>query len=131
MIENSIGNVIEINELLDKEVYNTVEIQEHYNYLVDKWGEWETGAMSGGVKITYVNVMVAMFSGLMKTFMVMSIAGLTISVLFGKIILPMLAKIYTDQNDTLIDLASLNTMETVNVMAGKKDKNKKKKEEWF
>lgn len=131
MIENSVGNVIEINNLLDKEIYNAAELQENYEYLVDKWGEWETGAMSGGVKITYVNVMKAMFSGLMKLFMIFSITSLLISVLFGKIVFPLMAKIFTEQNDTLIDLATINTMEQVNEMSGKKERNKRKKEDWF
>lgn len=131
MIENSVGNVIEINTLLDKELYNTVELQENYNYLSEKWGEWETGAMSGGVKITYVNVMNAMFSGLMKINMILCVASLTISFMFGKIIFPLLAKVYTEQNDTLIDLATINTMENVNEMTGKAQRNKRKKEEWF
>lgn len=129
-IRNSIGNVIEIIDKLDKDQYNQVQLEENYEMLKQKWGEMIVfGDEAAGISIKYIDVGEALFSGLMVTFTTLTIIFLAIAIIFGKIILPILAKVYQDSNEQLVDIATLKTMENVNEMSGKK--NKKTKKEWF
>lgn len=129
-IRNSIGNVIEIIDKLDKDQYNQVQLEENYEMLKQKWGEMIVfGDEAAGISIKYIDVGEALFSGLMVTFTTLTVIFLAIAIIFGKIILPILAKVYQDSNEQLVDIATLKTMENVNEMSGKK--NKKTKKEWF
>ena len=125
MIRHSIGNVIEITDLLDKEKYTGIELETNYNMLKEKWGEWTIfGDEAAGMSIRYINVAKALFSGLMKTFTTLTLVFFLAAIIIGKIILPNLCKMYTDGNEQLVDLATLKTMEQVKEL-------KEKKKEWF
>lgn len=124
-IRNSVGNVTEILDLLDKEKYNETELVENYKFLVDKWGEWEIiGAGSAGLVIRYVDVANALFSGLMITFTTLTVIFLALAILFGKIIFPLLSSYYKNSNEQMVDLATLKSASQI-------DEISKSKKEWF
>ena len=58
----------------------------------------------------------------MITFTTLTLIFLLLAVIIGKIILPMMAKTYTESNNELVDIATLNTLEQVNEISGKKEK---------
>lgn len=127
MIQNSIGNIVEILDLLDKDVYNETQLVENYQYLVGKWGEWEIiGENQLGLVIRYVDVSNALFSGLMMTYMSLTVASLVFALLVGKLIFPLLSKMYKNANDEMVDMATLTSAGQIEEMA-----KSKKKEEWF
>lgn len=124
MIQNSVGNITEILRLLDKDVYTGEEIAEHYGQLVEKWGEWEiVGADSAGLVIRYVDIRNALFSGLMITYAILTVAALILAVVLGKIVFPQLAKVYTNNNAEMVDVATLKSAQKIDEITAKK--------EWF
>lgn len=128
-IKNSIGNVIEILHLLDDDIYSGEQIAKNYEYLVNKWGEWEiVGAGSAGLVIRYVDVRTAMFSGLMITYTILCIISILCAVIFGKILFPQMAKLYKNNNDEMVDVATLKSAQQIEEFTRKKNKDK---EEWF
>lgn len=130
MISNSVGNITEILHLLDKDIYTGEEIAEHYKYLVEKWGEWEiVGAGSAGLVIRYVDIRNALFSGLMITYTILTVIALLCAVGIGKILFPQLSKLYTNNNDEMVDVATLKSAQQIAEMSSKK-KNKSG-EDWF
>lgn len=123
MVQNSVGNVTEILQLLDKEAWSGEELQSNYSYLVDKWGEWEiVGAGSAGLVVRYVDVGNAMFSGLMMLYSTLCIISLSVAIVLGKIVFPLLSKHYQDNNDEMVDMATLRSAAQIDAMSGK---------EWF
>lgn len=128
MIQNSVGNISEIIRLLDSDLYNEAEITEHYQMLVQKWGEWEIiGAEQAGLVVRYVDIRNALFSGLMVTYTILTILCLCLAIVLGKIVFPTLVKYYTNNNDEMVDMATLKTAAKVD--ASLEDKPTKK--EWF
>lgn len=128
MMRNSLGNILEISEMLDKDLWTRVELQRNYQTLVDKWGEWEiVAAGGGGIAIKYVNITNALFSGAATAFATVSFVSLVIAIVFGKIVFPLLRKHYKNLNDELVDIATLQSAAQIEKIA-KKDKSKK---EWF
>ena len=124
MVRNSVGNVTEILELLDKNNYTSAQLEQNYAYLVNKWGEWEIiGAGSAGLVIRYVDVGNALFSGLMIIFSTLTIISLCAAFVFGKIMFPLLAKHFKNNNDEMVDMATLKSASQINQMS--------KKKEWF
>ena len=91
-IKNSIGNITEILDLLDKDVYGNEQLALNYEYLVNKWGEWEIIGGGAGLNIRYVNIGKALFSGLMMVFTSLTAASLCIAIVFGKLVFPLLGK---------------------------------------
>lgn len=128
---NSIGNVVEIINLLDKDL-SRKELEINYAMLKERWGERELfGGEGAGISVTYIDIGAALFSGLMVTFTALTIVFFLLAIILGKILLPMLGNMYKNNNDELVDITTLRTMEQVNELSGKKDKNKKVKKEWF
>ena len=127
MVQNSVGNITEIITLLDKDSLTGDQVQQNYQYLVDKWGEWTIVGEDGDMfSIQFVNIQNAFFSGLMATFLTLGIVCLVISIIGGKVIFPKLAQYYTDNNQSMVDIATLQTHAEVT------KKNKKgRKEDWF
>lgn len=127
MVQNSVGNITEIITLLDKDSLTGDQIQQNYQYLIDKWGEWTIVGENGGVfSIQFVNIKNAFFSGLMATYLTLGMVCLVISIIGGKIVMPKLAQYYTDNNQSMVDIATLQTHAEVT----KKEK-KESKEDWF
>lgn len=124
-LRNSIGNVFEILDALDKEKYTGAEIQANYARLVATWGEWEiVGENNAGLVIRYINIKNAIFSALAITQAICAVTFLIAGIIFGKIVLPGLSKKYADGNKELVDLTSLRAAEQT-------DKIYKSKKEWF
>ena len=126
-IANSWGNIREVIGLLDKEVYNGNQISENYAFLIEKYGEWEiVGKDSNTFSIRFIDIRKAFFSGLMITYIVLAIVCLVIAIILGKVLFPKLAKLYTENNQDMVNLATLQTNAEI------QKRNKKSKEEgWF
>ena len=128
MIRNSIGNVMEILRLLDKDIYTGEQIEENYASLVQKWGEWEiVGAGTSGLVIRYVDVRNALFSGLMITYTVLTIICIALSIVLGKVLFPQLSKLFSDNNSEMVDIATLKSAAKIDEMSNNKNSTK----EWF
>ena len=125
MIKNSVGNITEIMNLLDKQNLTGEQIEQNYQHLVEKWGEWViVGGPGGAFTIKFVDIRNAFFSGLMITFLILSIVSIVLSFILGKIIFPKLSQYYADNNQNMVNIATLQTHAEVT-------KNKKNKEDWF
>ena len=105
MIKNSMGNIKEIVELLDEDVYSGIELTQNYEYLIEKWGEVRIiGLYSTDAAVRYVDVGNALFSGLMITFSILASITFSIAVIFGKIVFPLLTKHYKSRNKNIENL---------------------------
>ena len=128
MLQNSVGNISEIIRLLNDELYTEVEIRQHYQELIEKWGEWEIiGASSAGLVVRYVDIRNALFSSLMITYAILTIVCFILTIVLGKVVFPTLIKYYINNNDEMVDMATLKTAAKID--ASLDDKPTKK--EWF
>lgn len=123
MMRNSVGNITEILELLDKENYSGTELRDNYAYLVEKWGEWETDAGTGGFTIRYIDIGRALFSGLMIMYSTFTVVSLCIALIFGKMMFPLLAKYFKNNNEEMVDMATLKSASQIDAIS--------KSKEWF
>ena len=126
MIKNSVGNLTEIFDLLDKKTLTGEELSRNYQYLIEKYGEWTIVGNNGGTfSVHFVNIKNAFFSGLMITYCILTMVSFGISIIVGKVLFPKLSQYYKDNNQDMVNLATLQT----NAEITKKKKNKE--EEWF
>ena len=96
--------------MLDKDVYTRQEIAENYRYLVEKWGEWTVIGNDGSAfEVSFVNIGVALFSGLMKTYLILTIISFSTAIIVGKVLFPKLSTYYKDHNQDIVNLATLET----------------------
>lgn len=124
-IKNSVGNITEIIHLLDKDVYNREQIAQNYQTLIEKYGEWNIIGVSGSTfTMQFVNIKKALFSGLMITFLILTITCLMLAIILGKIVFPKLSKLYSENNQDMVNIATLRTNAEIT-------KKKNKEEEWF
>lgn len=129
-IKNSIGNVTEIITLLDKDNYTRTEIAENYVRLVSRWGEWIIVGDNGTLfEISFVNIGNALFSGLMKTYVILTFVSFTSSIVIGKFIFPNLSEYFKAHNQDMVNLATLDTQDLIKESIAVK--KTKKQEEWF
>lgn len=125
MVSNSVGNITEILNLLNKDIYSGEEIEANYALLVEKWGEWEiAGGENSMFRVRYIDIGNALFSGLMMIFVSLTATSFVIAVLFGKIIFPLLAKMYRDSNEEMVDMATLKSANQIDTIV-------KSRKEWF
>lgn len=118
MIRNSLGNLTEIIQSLDSDTKSGEQIAENYSKLADKWGEWVV-FNGAGAMVKFVDIRAAFFSGLARSFMVLSFVFVVLAVAIGGILLPQLAKMYKAQNEYMVDLATLKTQQDVkNIRSG-------------
>lgn len=110
-LKNSIGNVIEIFELLDKQKFNNVELEQNYAILVEKYGEINLGGANGGFAITYVNVKKALINGLGLVCFEMSIVFLASAFILAKWLLPKWSKSIQENNQDMVNLTILENNE--------------------
>jgi hypothetical protein len=123
MTKNSVGNITEILNLLDKDMHTTEQLANNYQMLITKWGEWEIiGGETAGISIRYVNIGNALFSGLMITFSIFTIVSFVSAILFGKIIFPMISKHFNNLNEEMVNMATLRSASQIDQMS---------KKEWF
>lgn len=106
-VKNSFGNVAEICDMLDAKKFDGQQLQEHYNYLTDKFGEWVIGNGSLGFTITFVNIKNAVFSGVMIFASFMSIMFLISAYLLGKWLLPKMSEQIIQDNQDMVNLTIL------------------------
>lgn len=106
-LRNSLGNLGEIIDLLDSRKYNETEVSEHYQMLIDRYGEWRIGAESGGMAILFINLKAAVFNGFATMTAIFSVVFLACAFLLGKWILPMRAKQIEQDNQDLVNLTIL------------------------
>ena len=109
-VQNSIGNVFEIINMLDKKTLTGEVLAENYAYLVEKWGEWTiVGANGGAFRVQFIDIRNALFGGVMVTYMVLTIVSFILSLILGKLLFPKLAQLYKDVNEDMVNLATLET----------------------
>ena len=138
-LRNSIGNLLEIVQKLDKKQYTEAQLVDNYQSLIARWGEWEIiGADRAGLVIRYVNVGNAVFSGLMITFSILFAVTVFIMLILDKIVFPVIIKGCETDNEDLVNLTSLRTAEKIgdieNRLGVENDTPKPKKskrKEWF
>lgn len=118
-LSNSVGNLIEIMQLLDKDKYSGEQIAQHYTILVERWGIWQI-TMVGGVSVEYVNIKNAMFNGVSITYLILFIVFFVLAFVIGKLMFPLLVKQYENNNEQMVDLATLQTQETIKEIKTKK-----------
>lgn len=106
-IRNSFGNIAEITELLDKNKYNSEEIADNYDLLVEKYGEWEIGFSRGGVNLTFIDIKQALFGGFAVMNAVMGGVFILSAFLLGKWLLLLLAKSLEQENQDLVNYTIL------------------------
>lgn len=125
-IRNSWGNITEIIHLLDKDTFTGEEISQNYQYLIDKWGEWVIIGKNAGVfSVQFVDIRRALFSGLMITYMTLAIICICFAIIVGKILFPKLSQLYSDNNQNMVNMATLQTNSEI------QKRKKDKEEEWF
>jgi hypothetical protein len=128
MIKNSVGNLTEIFDMLDKKTLTGEELSANYQYLIEKYGEWTIVGNNGGTfSVHFVNIKNAFFSGLMITYCVLSIVSFVVAIVIGKVLFPKLSQYYKDNNQDMVNIATLQT----NAEITKNKKKKNKEEEWF
>lgn len=109
-IKNSFGNMAELINLLDSKKYTSVELQEHYNMLVERYGEWHIGSGSTGFQLNFINIKKVFFSGVMLANLIGSgicLAGHIIA----KKILPKVAQRNREKNQDLVNMEMLKKEE--------------------
>lgn len=106
-MKNSFGNVLEIVKMLDDKVNTGQQLEQNYQFLVNKWGEWTVGTGGAGFQIKFINIGKAVFSGLMVFNLTMSVIFLIGAFVLGKWILPMISKSITQHNQDMVNLTVL------------------------
>lgn len=106
-VENSFGNVAEIQRLLDTKKLTGEQVTANYDMLVEKYGEWVIGQAGTGVRIRFVNVGKALFSGLMVANAVLCVFFLVAAFVLGKWALPRIAEQLTQDNQDMVNLKIL------------------------
>ena len=138
-VRNSLGNLLEIVDKLDKKKYTEAQLVDNYQSLIAKWGEWEIiGADRAGLVIRYVNVGNAVFSGLMITFSILFAVTVFIMLVLDKIVFPIIIKGCEADNEDLVNLTSLRTAEKIGDIEQRlgaqtevSNPKKSKRKEWF
>ena len=73
----------------DKKLLKTIAI------LWKKWGEWTVIGNDGSAfEVSFVNIGVALFSGLMKTYLILTIISFSTAIIVGKVLFPKLSTYY-------------------------------------
>lgn len=107
-VKNSIGNIVEISDLLDSQKYNGEQLKNNYSYLVEKYGEWVIGSGSNGFTLVFINIKNAMFSGFAIFNGIMFIVFLLSAFILGKWLLPFWGKQIEQQNQDMVNITILS-----------------------
>lgn len=110
-VRNSFGNIAEIISKLDKDIYTGEELQENYQYFIDKYGEWIIGTGGNGFTISFINIKRALFSGVMITCGIFAIVFFVSSYVLGKVLLPRLAEQIKNENQDMVNLQVLKSVD--------------------
>ena len=110
-IKNSIGNILEIKRLLNSKTLTGEELKANYDMLIDKYGEWHIGNGGAGFSIEFIDITNAIFSGVAITCFSLSIICFASSYVFGKWLLPILAKQIDENNQNAVNLTVIKMAE--------------------
>lgn len=110
-IKNSIGNVLEIKELLNSKKFTGEELKANYDMLIEKYGEWHIGNGGAGFSIEFIDITNAIFSGVAITCFVLSVLCFASSYVFGRWLLPIIAKNIDENNQDNVNLTILEMAE--------------------
>lgn len=106
-VRHSIGNILEMKELLNSRKHTGEELAQNYEMLVQKYGEWEIGQMGGGFSIRFVDIGKAMINGLAVANAVLCVFFLLSAYILGKWLLPRLSNQITQDNQDMVNLRVL------------------------
>ena len=106
-VRHSIGNILEMKELLNSRKHTGEELAQNYEMLVQKYGEWEVGQMGGGFSIRFVDIGKAMINGLAVANAVLCVFFLLSAYILGKWLLPRLSNQITQDNQDMVNLRVL------------------------
>ena len=110
-VRYSLGNMVEIFNLLDDKVYTGEQLQQNYNYLIEEYGEWGIGNGGSGFTMKFINVARALFSHAFVFNMTMGIFFILAAFLLGKWIFPKIAKQIEGSNQDMVNLTILKNSE--------------------
>lgn len=110
-IKHSFGNIAEIITKLDSEHLTGEQIEQNYQELVAKYGEWVIGKSGGGFYITFINIGRALFSPAMIVYLCFSILLLVGGIVVGKWVLPIASKNIEQENQDTVNLTILRNEE--------------------
>ena len=113
-IHNSLGNINEITSLLNSKKYTGEQLQENYNYLINKYGEWTIGNGGADFQVKFVNIGRAAFGGIMIANFLFCGLSILLAYLLGKWVLPKLAERLKQETEDTIDLKILEIDEKIN-----------------
>ena len=106
-IKHSLGNLLEITDLLNSKVYTGAELRANYDMLINKYGEWHIGNGNAGFSIEFINIYNAVFGGVAVTCFVLAVFCLIASFVFGKYVLPIMARQITESNQDMVNMTIL------------------------
>lgn len=110
-IKNSIGNVLEIKNLLNSKTLTGEELKANYDMLIEKYGEWHIGNGGAGFSIEFIDITNAIFSGVAITCFSLSIICFASSYVFGRWLLPILSKQIEENNQNAVNLTVIKMAE--------------------
>ena len=106
-IKYSIGNMVEILNLLDDKIYTGEELQANYNFLVEKYGQWGIGNGGAGFTLRFINIGNALFSHAFILNLTMACFFILAAFILGKWIFPKIAKQIETSNQDMVNLTIL------------------------
>ena len=110
-IRYSIGNMVEIFNLLDDKVYTGEQLQANYDFLVAKYGQWGIGNGGAGFTLRFINIANALFSHAFILNLTMSCFFVLSAFILGKWILPKIAKQIVANNQDMVNITILKNSE--------------------
>jgi len=110
-IRHSFGNINEMVKMLDNKGHTGVELEQNYQKLIDKYGEWVIGSGGTGFTIRFIDIKKVAFSGFVLLNFFMSIFFLVFGLVMGKWILPKIARQIEKDNQTMINCKILDIEE--------------------
>ena len=110
-VKYSIGNMVEIFNLLDDKIYTGEQLQANYNYLVEKYGEWGIGNGGAGFTLRFINISNALFSHAFILNLTMACFFILSAFILGKWILPKIAKQIVANNQDMVNITILKNSE--------------------
>lgn len=106
-VRYSIGNMVEIMDLLDDKIYTGEELQANYDFLVAKYGEWGIGNGGAGFTLRFINIGHALFSKAFIFYSVMAVFFVSGAFILGKWVLPKIAKHIETENQDMVNITIL------------------------
>ena len=109
----SIGNLMEIINLLDNKAYTGEQLKINYLYLIEKYGEYNIGNGGMGFQVKFVNIGNAFFSKLFVFYFIISVIMICGAFILGRWALPRIARQIDERNQDLVNLTVLRSQEGI------------------